>query len=407
MRIFFPLPTSLAITTAICSCSPLASITESDNSDESVTTIDVAPTSTGQTTAESESVTTGCSDSNVDPGEQCDDGDTTLNEYCQPDCRLTPKCGNGVHEAGEDCDDGNAISTDACLNDCRLASCGDGFLHDGEECDDGNSLENDDCTNNCISTVCGDGSVSGWEKCDDGNQVNEDACLTTCVPASCGDGHVQTDSEACDDGNQVLTDACGMCMSATCGDGVTWVGVEQCDDGNSDNTDQCSSECLVTRIAFVTSSSFNGNLGGLAGADLKCKTAAKSLAFRPPDTKWRAWLSDGSNSPAQRLDVDFMGEYRRPDGKLIAQGWAGLTTGFISSPMLITEEVGSLDPLAKAWTNTLLNGEQNSSNHCKKWTYSAGDELGNNGRTNSQTATWTNFISSFCFEELHIYCFED
>ena len=44
----------------------------------------------------------------------------------------TPGCGNGIIDPGEDCDDGNTVDTDACVA-CKAAVCGDGFVHAGVE----------------------------------------------------------------------------------------------------------------------------------------------------------------------------------------------------------------------------------------------------------------------------------
>src|SRR5207244_11859901 len=52
---------------------------------------------------------------------------------------LTPvgNCGNGVVDPGEQCDDGNTVSGDGCSASCRLEACGNGILDPGEQCDDG------------------------------------------------------------------------------------------------------------------------------------------------------------------------------------------------------------------------------------------------------------------------------
>lgn len=63
-----------------------------------------------------------------------------------------PYCGNTVVDPGENCDDGNSSNTDACLNSCTDASCGDGYVQVGiEDCDDGGS--NGACPSAC-STTC-------------------------------------------------------------------------------------------------------------------------------------------------------------------------------------------------------------------------------------------------------------
>jgi cysteine-rich repeat protein len=60
-------------------------------------------------------------------------------------------CGNGDLDPGEECDDGNTDDSDACTAACTVAFCGDGVLWEAvEECDDGNAEEADACTSGCV-----------------------------------------------------------------------------------------------------------------------------------------------------------------------------------------------------------------------------------------------------------------
>ena len=62
-----------------------------------------------------------CGDGNLDPGEECDEGDN--NSDTSPDaCRTTCKdafCGDGVWDTGEVCDDGNEDDADTCTTLCQ------------------------------------------------------------------------------------------------------------------------------------------------------------------------------------------------------------------------------------------------------------------------------------------------
>jgi cysteine-rich repeat protein len=186
-----------------------------------------------------------CGDGNLDPGEECDDGNQINDDACV-NCKKA-FCGDGFVEAGvEECDDANAVDTDTCTSACRKATCGDGFVEQGvEQCDDGNGVDTDGCRNDCTLPFCGDGVTSQGEECDDGNTSNTDACVA-CHLARCGDGFVQAGVEQCDDGNTSDTDACpSTCLKATCGDGFVEAGVEQCDDGNSVDGDGCHNNCSL------------------------------------------------------------------------------------------------------------------------------------------------------------------
>ncbi|MBK7829471.1 DUF4215 domain-containing protein [Nannocystis sp.] len=203
------------------------------------------PSSTG---GESTDASTGgagvCGDGEVQPGEDCDDGNAENTDACVDGCKAAA-CGDGFVQDGiEVCDDGNATNEDICLDTCVQASCGDGFVGPGEACDDGNQEDGDACTNSCALPSCGDGKVQQAEECDDGNQVDSDACLNTCLIAVCGDNTVQDGVEACDDANDIETDEClATCELAKCGDGFVQDGVDACDDGNASNTDECTNAC--------------------------------------------------------------------------------------------------------------------------------------------------------------------
>lgn len=227
-----------------------------------------------------------CGDGVIDPEEECDDGNLSTADECQPDCvksicgdgvlwldheecddgnsysgdgcsfyctiEHTGTCGNGVTDWGEDCDDGNSIDDDECTNICTLSPvCGDSHIDPGEECDDGNSVDNDGCTNDCtIKTAeCGDGVIDPGEMCDDGNSVDDDGCTNRCTlrGAACGDGAVDP-GEACDDGNSVDDDACtNTCSLPRCGDAILHAS-ELCDDGNTVDDDDCRNDCSLPGI---------------------------------------------------------------------------------------------------------------------------------------------------------------
>jgi cysteine-rich repeat protein len=103
-----------------------------------------------------------------------------------------PECGDGIVDPGEECDDGNTTDGDGCPGDCLLPDppepeCGDGIVDPGEECDDGNTVSGDGCDSGCleedpVEELCGNGTVdiSEGEQCDDGNTTSGDGCDSGC-----------------------------------------------------------------------------------------------------------------------------------------------------------------------------------------------------------------------------------
>jgi cysteine-rich repeat protein len=124
-----------------------------------------------------------CGDGKIDPGEQCDDGNTTNGDACENNCTLS-RCGNGIKDAGEQCDDGPGSNGPGqrCNATCRLNMCGDGDIRLGvEQCDDGNATDGDACEASCTLPTCGNGIVDSGEQCDDGNTINGDGCNNSCA----------------------------------------------------------------------------------------------------------------------------------------------------------------------------------------------------------------------------------
>ncbi len=207
-------------------------------------------------------------------------------------------CGNGILDPGEDCDDGNSLDGDGCSATCSIESgwscsgqpssctpiCGDGLVLGGEECDDGNTLTGDGCSSTCAiesgytcsgspsicTTTCGDGVVAGEEACDDGNLADGDGCSSTCVvepgytctgsPSVCTLLATPTPTitatatptpTTSPTGTPTSTATSTPTPTAVCGDGVVGAG-EQCDLG-PDNCPPaqccsagCTSNCRVT-----------------------------------------------------------------------------------------------------------------------------------------------------------------
>ncbi len=74
--------------------------------------------------------------------------------------------------------------------------------------------------------------------------------------------------------------------------------------------------------AFVTSTIFNGDFGGVAGADLKCNTLAAAQALKG---SYRAWVSVAGTNAADR--ITSAGPWHLVTGQLVAASHAELVSG--------------------------------------------------------------------------------
>ena len=108
------------------------------------------------------------------------------------------------------------------------------------------------------------------------------------------------------------------------------------------------------KTVFVTGVTFNGNLGGLKGADEKCQSQADGPESIVPSGTYMAWLSDGTDSPNTRFTKSSH-PYLLPDGTKIAENYTDLTDGSI-------QHFINIDPTGKTvgqnpiWTGTNQDG---------------------------------------------------
>lgn len=286
------------------------------------------------------------------------------------------------------------------------------------------------------ASFCGDGIIdeSLGEQCDDGiNNSDAGACTRQCLPATCGDGKLWAGAEECDLGDANSADYGGCSPQCTwnqrCGDGTIDVDDgEQCDMAELNGTGEalegevpCSAACLWhAKLVFLSSETYTGNLGGVSGADLKCQALAQAAGLANAK-KYRAWLSNGVQSPLSRfdqIDVDDL-PYALRNGRLVAASFTELVEDGPRTGIWLTE-LGT--PLFKklVWTNTTATGEPFSpTNHCSEWVSSSQQitvRLGLNAVDVEQgpewdlwrnQRRWTSYFTWPCSLSHHLYCFED
>ncbi len=187
-----------------------------------------------------------CGNGIVEPGEDCDDGDTKADSYCDSMCHFT--CGNGVVDSdqGETCDTSIASGPGSCPTACD----------DGDACTT-DVLEGSGCTAQCVyspitSAIDGDGC------CPAGANANTDNDCT----AMCGNGVLEA-GELCDPG---IVAGAGACP-------------ESCDDDQSCTTDTlvsggtCQAMCTFTAITMPINNDGCCPAGANPGDDNDCSAA--------------------------------------------------------------------------------------------------------------------------------------
>lgn len=189
-----------------------------------------------------------------------------------------------------------------------------------------------------------------------------------------------------------------------CGDGVV-DGDETCDDGNAAPDDGCK-QCSRDAIVFISSETYRGyELGGLYGADQRCRSLAAKAGLQRPET-FQAWLSTSTTPAADRLRHSN-GRYALVNGLVVAQDWASLTSGDLLHTITADESSQLRD--TRVWTGTLADGQPApGSEFCGDWDAGPWPVLyGGAGRSLAADSGWSFYANEGCDSALRLYCFEN
>lgn len=163
-------------------------------------------------------------------------------------------------------------------------------------------------------------------------------------------------------------------------------------------------ECRV----FVTSTTHNGNLGGVSGADDICQNLADASPLTQGG-RYLAWISDSlGNSPDTRFNKVTV-PYELVDGTLIANDYSDLI--ICSNPNCLVaiidlDENNSTPVENEVWTGTITSGMPIGAVNCNNWVSNANDIDGLVGVRTSISSNWTNEEGDTCNSERLLYCFE-
>jgi hypothetical protein len=156
---------------------------------------------------------------------------------------------------------------------------------------------------------------------------------------------------------------------------------------------------------FVTSETWTGNLGGLAGADLKCKLAAAAANLGGTGV-WVAWASTNADNvrALDRLASD--GPWHLVDGTVLAATKADVVDGVMSPTLRRTELNEPIDDVNdRTWTGTRADGTP-APYDCARWMSANGNSAGTVGEANQSNGSWSNLGPESCNNQNRLYCFE-
>ena len=167
-------------------------------------------------------------------------------------------------------------------------------------------------------------------------------------------------------------------------------------------------KCYSYLRIFVTSETYQGNLGGAAGADQKCQLLADNAGL---DGAFKAWISQSeSSSPAQSWEqhMPFRPYYLVDDTK-IADDWNHLTNARDNELHHVinkNENGQTITDALRAWTNTNWNGNRVSTDNCGGWTKSGNDKKSKYGWIDKKNHNWSWAGGMNCNWLARLYCIQ-
>lgn len=199
--------------------------------------------------------------------------------------------------------------------------------------------------------------------------------------AVCGDYRCQADAPACP----------SSCTThADCVEG-TWC---------------ANNACIAAKWAFLTSSSFVADFGGLSGADTLCQSSAD---FAGLTGTYRAWLADGTGSPATRFTqsaIPYVMPTEEGGAIVLADSWADLTDGTLDATFS-RNELGQWVSFGYVFSNVSTTGGLVSADaSCSGWTSTLSTDSAGRGAPNQTDATWSVNGTEPCDETARLFCLQ-
>jgi len=143
----------------------------------------------------------------------------------------------------------------------------------------------------------------------------------------------------------------------------------------------------IPKRVFVSGFGISGNMGGIAGANAHCQSAATAAGLTGT---FRAWISTASQSPSTTF-TQSSSPYVLVNNALVATSWADLIDGELANPINLNEYGNNVGNV-KVWTQTFPNGTYDNGNctaQCANWTSNSTSSYARWGNSGASNGAWS------------------
>jgi hypothetical protein len=148
--------------------------------------------------------------------------------------------------------------------------------------------------------------------------------------------------------------------------------------------------------AFVTSTTYDGNLGGGAGADAKCQARATAAGLAG---SYSAWINEYPDVSRTQNHWPPEAVFELVSGAQFASSFSNLVGSAVHTPRLAVDEFGNAVS-GRAWA-------AHAAFDCNLWASGSAATTGPTGAVDLGSANWqTGGGNQNCDTQQHLYCFE-
>jgi len=167
-------------------------------------------------------------------------------------------------------------------------------------------------------------------------------------------------------------------------------------------------DILNKKTIFISSKTYNGDLGHGYGGDDKCQELAREAQL---SGVFKAWISSTSTNAINSFTSENSAYYD-VSNTLIAASLRELAYGRFANPLVKTENGYKLSKSIRIWTGTALGGRKKGDTprglpYCYDWTLLHSPLVGSYGYAGQIGSKWTDAGLTYCNQQLRLYCIED